>query len=376
MLSDTAFRVSVRMLAILGVLSIFVHLFFLASYCAAVNIEPGDPGGFDPVRYARSVASEPRTPQWFPEGDRIAFSHAGGVYVIDSTGTHLELIDGGGDELDLAFAPSVSPDGSRIAYTAYERHGWIPWNRSESWEIVTAKPDGSDRRLLTENDTLDLSPVWSPDGSRIAFVGPKLWQITVIKANDSGSHSAVNASEVVWSKVSGRPAWSPDGSRLAFTTESHSEDVMYVVGVDGSNLTRLGDGPRDGIGVPAWSPDGRRIAFAKLDGIYTITSDGSELRYIASLPSDLDSRPDSISWSPDGSTILWRGYVIKVDGSTEESRLGSRAAWSPNGSRIAVYSTYHYNIALFTTGPDGLGGRVLVEETADGLVPANGRPLP
>ncbi len=383
MLNRTVFRVAVRVLAVLGVFSIFVNLFFLVSFCAVVNIEPRDPSETDTAGYARWVASESRTPQWFPEGGRIAFSHAGGVYVVDSAGSRLELIDGGGSGWDLAYAPSVSPDGSRIAYSAYGRPGWFPWTwaKGKGWGVVTAKADGSDKHRITGNNQLDINPVWSPDGIRIAFVGPREYVISVMRADGSELQSAVNL-PVIWSSIAGAPSWSPDGNHIAIAGESgrRGEDI-FVVEVGGSNQTRVADGMGDGTSVPAWSPDGRRIAFVKDgsdSGVFTVDPDGAGLRKVASLPIQTVSRTDSISWSPDGSTIQFRGYVVKADGSTERSLAWSdgQTAWSPDGSRIAIYASDRTDIVLYTAGPDGLDRRVLVEQGKDGLVPANGRPLP
>ena len=158
------------MLAVLGVVFVGVVVFYVMVFGAITSIEPG----LVTYEYERKRASEPRAPQWFPDAGLIAFSHAGAVYVIDSAGSRLQLIDGGSDELDLAYAPSVSPDGSRIAYSGYKKSG-----RTESWEIVTANPDGSDGHPLTKNDRLDINPVWSPDGTSIVFEWDR-WTIRVM----------------------------------------------------------------------------------------------------------------------------------------------------------------------------------------------------
>ena len=377
-----------------GVVAVFVLVFvggiiyLVLVVWAVANLESGYGKGEDAL-YEQGRASEPRPPQWFPDGSLIAFSHRGSVYVIDSSGSNLNLVHGTGrDPVDyeingLAYGPNVSTDGARIAYSAYYgRSGWFLWDKPESWEIVAAKPNGFDKRRLTVNpEARDINPVWSPDGSRIAFVGPRPYVISVMRADGSELQSAVTF-PVDWSSILGSPAWSPDGSRIAFAAESSRRGkVMYVVEVDGSNLTRIAGGMEDGISVPVWSPDGLRIAFVKDgsdSGVFIVNPDGSGLHKVGSLPIQTVRGTDSISWSPDGSQILFRGYVVGADGSTERSHAWSdgQTAWSPDGSRIAVYASDRTDIVLYTVGPDGLDSRVLVKQGRDGLVAAQGRPLP
>ena len=250
MLTRVAIKLGLGALVILGVVFILNLLMFLI-----VLLRPweGDGSRDEKQRAFQSLEA----PQWFPDGDRIAFSHRGFAYVVDSVGSHLLLIDEGS-----AYAPSISPDGSRIAYSSYEKSGRFPWNKSESWEIVVAKPDGSDRRLLTENDTLDHYPVWSPDGTRIFFDSSTKYVrgFYVMAADGSDSISAGKIVDAGGFPVPGSPVLSPDGSHMAFTVDhSQFKRAMYVVGADGLGLRMVADDA----GLPAWSPDGRRLAFAR-----------------------------------------------------------------------------------------------------------------
>ena len=341
--------------------------------------------------------SESRPPQWFPDGNRIAFGHRGSVYVVDSLGLNLQWVHGrdkgsAGDDINnLAYRPTVSPDGSRVAYAAYKNSGWFLWS-TEGWEILTASPDGSNRRMLTNDETMNIYPVWSPNGSDIYFVSrPRVTSALLgvfVVTSDGSEARIVYPQETPALVVSGAPVLSPDGNRIAFLLEGiRNSTEIHVVETDGSGLTKLVE---EETSEPDWILNGSRIGFATREtwdnmypsgtaaGVYTIGIDGSNLQEVVSFPSREVAWTNSISWSPDGSAILFGPHVIEADGS-EVRRLpgpGTHASWSPDSSRIAIYAGDDSNIVLYTLATDGSAGRILVEKAADGsLAAANGRPL-
>ena len=229
-----------------------------------------------------------------------------------------------------------------------------------------------------------MNPVWSPDGTRIAYAVSSQpdWQrgTSVIAADGTPSQPLVTPEDLENSYVRGRPAWSPDGNRVAILTQDSEEArSIYVVAEDGSGLKKLADNTS----MPTWSPDGSRIAFAMTTteggpyDLYTVHPDGSQQERMVQSSIVRHRWTDTLSWSPDGSAILFGDHVFPTDGSAgwQLPRTDEYTAWSPDGSRIAVVGGD--DAVLYTIETDGTDGRVLVERHENGeLIAAGGRPLP
>jgi dipeptidyl aminopeptidase/acylaminoacyl peptidase len=132
-------------------------------------------------------------------------------------------------------------------------------------DIYVMNPDGTGQINLTHNGVSDSGPVWSPDGRKIAFSSDRDFNlpfdldaedeyaaIYVINADGTDPTRLTDAVAFDW-----RPVWSPDGTKIAF----HGGDSdIYVMNADGTDPTPLTNGPAVNW-YPAWSPDGARIAF-------------------------------------------------------------------------------------------------------------------
>src|SRR5436190_14075085 len=133
-------------------------------------------------------------------------------------------------------------------------------NINGNTDVYTARPDGQALRRLTTDPGFDACAAYSADGRRIAYCsgqsgGPV--QVWTMKQNGTDEQQVTHMSGPATF-----PDVSPDGSQIVFTAQpagSPTRDI-YVIGSDGSGLTRLTSSSIDNA-YPAFSPDGTKIAF-------------------------------------------------------------------------------------------------------------------
>jgi Tol biopolymer transport system component len=306
-----------------------------------------------------------------------------------------------------------SPDGSKLAFDSTRAlNGNDANNANLTSNIWVVNADGSNPIPLTNLTAAganSIRPVWSPDGSKVAFASARALDgsdvangtsnIWVMNADGSDPRPLTNLTTA--NADSGTPIWSPDGSKIAFSSAralngndaQNTNNIfnVWVVNADGSNpvpLTKLTDLFTD-IGDQAWSPDGGKIAFSSgraLNGsdvgeefesnIWVMNADGSQQTPLTLLTA-LNATSNQPAWSPDGSKILFASvraldgsntadpngtiniWVMKADGSSAApvTRLtaGSSsffATWSPDGSKILFESSRPLN------GSDAAGGQI------------------
>jgi TolB protein len=199
--------------------------------------------------------------------------------------------------------------------------------------------------------------------------------------------------------VDRNPDVSPDGRRIAFEREGADYDEVFVVDVDGSNLTWLTRHAPDQFclefsghcsGSPAWTPDGRHIVFTSAEGppvdgfvelqaLFIMRADGSHVRQLTQLTTPRLGEDSDPQVSPDGRRIVFQRHNVRGaqpdDGialwilnlrTGRERRItrfelggGDTPDWSPDGKRIL----FHSNAALedgvsanlYTVRPNGRG---------------------
>ncbi len=246
--------------------------------------------------------------------------------------------------------------------------GWIAFTASDGGrrDVYLIRPDGTGEYNLTADlpNTFAEAPVWSPDGSLIAFDGvpnsdvlrdvylvtvgpnPRQWLFTTQPGFDC------------------YPSFSPDGKYIVYMKEHDKNRDLFIAEIEangepGKDILQLTDAPEHDY-EPNWSPDGEHIAFtSRRDGnseIYVMDADGSHVTRLTENPS-LDWRP---VYSPDGQWIVfesWRSgtsdiYLMRSDGSnlqqlTTDPAEDGNPTWSPDGKYIVFHSQRTGSYQLF-----------------------------
>jgi Tol biopolymer transport system component len=254
---------------------------------------------------------------------RVGFAFTWDIYLMDVERRLIAPLH----EVNTPFneyQPMWSPDGTRLAFVS-ERDG--------DREVFVW--DGQTSAQLTENNYPDLDPHWSPDGTQLVFT----------------SYQTENHSQLYLMNATGQqrrfltlydsmsPSWSPDGTLILFTAFQNLVPRVAVLSVAGGERRDLSNLSVTGEISPIWSPDGTQIAFLRAPSnqsdLYIMNADGSRVRrithgfrYIA-----------DPAWSPDGGRIAFtRGggdiFIVNVDGSQLERLTVSDAfylglAWRP-----------------------------------------------
>jgi len=203
-------------------------------------------------------------PQWSPGGSRLAYASnetaqgETGIFVARADGTDpVNILEGRLLQDGGPISLSWSPDGSRIAFVGED----LGTGQTGVW---TVNPDGSDRRLVLDGRWDAVS--WSPNGQWLllsgAPAGAEQVDLYTVGLDGSGLVRLTDDEGVERS-----PSWSPDGTRIVFdetTVEFHNKDYgqdVFVMNAEGSNLRRV-TAWRGLDSFPVWAPNGKWLAFA------------------------------------------------------------------------------------------------------------------
>jgi Tol biopolymer transport system component len=209
------------------------------------------------------------------------------------------------------YGPNWSPSGARFTFTGTD-YARFPTGGGSTTPafiqdlIYIADADGAHAWPVAGSEGAGW-PVWSFDGSRLAYVLESAVWVATPDGVDARPVSE-GMQSVFW------PAWSPVDDRIAFTGYERGFSAVYLVNADGSGQVKLS--PDGVLGTnPAWSPDGNWIAFTAHDindgdtELHVIRPDGSDHRVI-----DLSTSASQLSWSPDGQWIAFTTVYAESDG--------------------------------------------------------------
>lgn len=211
------------------------------------------------------------------------------IYIGNDDGSgQTRLTNSGAPEMQ----PNLNRGNTQIVFT----------RKSGDYEIIKMDANGGNQVALTANNADDVNPVWSPDGTKVAFESYRDGQaeIYVMNANGTGQTRLTMQGE-----FDGMPTWSPDGTKIAFVSRRTGGYRIWVMNANGTNQVQLSNQPYSL--HPQWSPDGTQIAFdADADGdgwqdLWRMNVDGSSQQMIFNPYGNQDAWAGS--WSPDGRHI-------------------------------------------------------------------------
>jgi TolB protein len=246
---------------------------------------------------------------------------------------------------DLIFEKLTGKKGvfsGRIAYITTNNQG----NKQQSHQLQVADADGFNPQTVASSVEPLMSPSWSPDGKKMAYVSFERKSAAIyVQTLATGERTRV----AEFPGINGAPAWSPDGTKLALTLSKDGSPDIYVLNLSTRSLTRL----TKSFSIdtePSWSPDGRSIVFTSDKGgspqIYSVSSQGGQEKRLT-FSGDYNARA---SFSPDGKSIVMvhgngndyriavmelasRSINVLTSGRSDES-----PSFAPNGTMILYAS--------------------------------------
>lgn len=276
---------------------------------------------------------------------------------------------------DMIFEKLIGIPGifnTKIAYVASQGFGL-----DRKYALMISDWDGENPRTIATSREPLMSPQWSPDRKRLAYVGFQRGRSSIyVHEVATGKVRSVISEK----GINGSPAWSPDGTRLAITLSYENNPDIYVIEVGSGAKRRLTTS--EGIDTEAaWSPDGQTLVYTSERGgapqIYQMSANGGESKRLT-----FEGRQNlRASYSPDGKNLALvnltesRYRIALLDLASGSQRLLSDGrfdegpSWAPNGETVIYATQGSKGAELATVSKDGRV-RQRLRQTGDVREPA------
>jgi Tol biopolymer transport system component len=282
------------------------------------------------------AAGPARGPAWMPNGRELIFTTLDTGVIAGFALSHIDLASGKPPrhlaELGpRAATPAMSRRG-RLAYTTIGREGTI-WRQDLPLNSGPALPPVK----VKSGETINLTPEYSPDGSRIAFASESSGTRDIWTCALDGSH-CLQVISLGGNTGVNSPRWSPNSKQIVFTSMNGAVPDVYVVDANGGNPRKLTTEGPHGVS-PFWSHDGKWIYYSSLDSGNLLSwkmpaAGGRPVQVTRRRGHILADSPDSNTLYYSDGTKLFRSAP---DGSGETELLNDLSGWGFAAARDRVY---------------------------------------
>lgn len=231
------------------------------------------------------------------------------IYTMAFDGSDLKQIT---RHHSLAFAPSWSPEGDRLAYSVYTQKKQIKQIGLYELNFITQT-----LRLLSQKPGINTGASYAPDGKTLALVLTYRGDSEIFSLDlQTNRLTPLTGGQ----KFSVEPDWSPDGKQLIFSSSRTGAPMLFTMNRDGSQQKRLTFAGRYNA-TPSWSPRNNKIAFSgwieKQFDLFIMNPDGTEIERLT----DGKGNHEDPSFSPDGQWIAFSSDRASIPGQKKQRHI-------------------------------------------------------